>query len=99
MARALCLSLLCTMHSAHVHAQVLETFKAGGHTCVILPLLAKSAADMAMALGPQPLPEPVLALLTMACLSAIAGLAMAGWCHGDLKPSNILFAANEVRQL
>jgi hypothetical protein len=37
-----------------------------------------------------------MACVAMGCLATIYGLGLAGKCHGDVKPSNILLAANQV---
>lgn len=65
---------------------------------LILPLMAKTARELSAAYGIAALPDEAVAIITMATLAAVAALALVGWCHGDVKPSNILLCANEVRQ-
>ncbi|KXZ41298.1 hypothetical protein GPECTOR_571g611 [Gonium pectorale] len=78
--------------------KVLDAFHVGQHAVLILPLLAKSVADLLAAASPGVVDDEAPAYVAAGVLAAMAGLAAKGWCHGDIKPANIMLeAGNEKR--
>ncbi|KXZ43958.1 hypothetical protein GPECTOR_76g779 [Gonium pectorale] len=76
--------------------KVIDAFHAGRHAVLILPLLAKSAADLLVATAAD-VGDEATAYVCMGVLAAMAGLASNGWCHGDIKPANIMLTGDQKR--
>ncbi|KXZ43956.1 hypothetical protein GPECTOR_76g777 [Gonium pectorale] len=76
--------------------KVIDAFYAGRHAVLILPLLAKSAADLLVATAAA-VGDEATAYVCMGVLAAMAGLASNGWCHGDIKPANIMLTGDQKR--
>ncbi|PNH00720.1 putative serine/threonine-protein kinase [Tetrabaena socialis] len=83
-----------SMQAVPTLIKVIDAFHSGSHSVLILPLLAKSAADLQMA-RPNGISCEAAAYVCVAVLAAVAGLANEGWCHADIKPANIMLAGNE----
>ncbi|KXZ47015.1 hypothetical protein GPECTOR_38g251 [Gonium pectorale] len=79
--------------------KVLDAFRAGHHAVLILPLLARSAADLLAAASPGVVDDEATAYVAAGVLAAMAGLAAKGWCHGDIKPANIMLAAGAEKHV
>ncbi|KXZ41234.1 hypothetical protein GPECTOR_628g723 [Gonium pectorale] len=77
--------------------KVIDAFRAGRHAVLILPLLARSAADLLAATDFTGIDDEAAAYVCAGVLAAMAGLASKGWCHGDIKPANIMLAGDENR--
>ncbi|KXZ45926.1 hypothetical protein GPECTOR_49g510 [Gonium pectorale] len=75
--------------------KVLDAFHARRHAVLVLPLMARSAVDLLAAASPGAVDDEAAAYVAAGVLVAMAGLAAKGWCHGDIKPANIMLAAGD----
>lgn len=78
--------------------QVKRLIETDRHGFLMLPLLGRACSDL---LRFRPVGHDLddyAGIICISTLSAIAGLAMLGWCHGDVKPANIMLPTHKVRQ-
>ena len=76
--------------------QVLDRIESLRHSILILPLYPKSVADLIKLTKPDSIPDEAAACVAAGVLAAVAGLFLAGYNHNDIKPGNIMLAANQV---
>ena len=90
-------ALHLTIFCSHMNAQVEQLIETDNHGILVLPLLGRACSDL-LKFGRAPPTDRFTGAICMSMLSAIAGLAMLGWCHGDIKPGNIMLPTHKVRQ-
>ena len=76
--------------------QVLDRIESLRHSILILPLYPKSVADLIKLTKPDSIPDEAAACVAAGVLAAVTGLFLAGYNHNDIKPGNIMLAANQV---
>jgi serine/threonine protein kinase len=79
------------------HVQVVDKFYVKDRTVIIMPLLAATVSKYVQASGLAAAVDDMCAgILCMCVLAAVACLAALNWCHGDIKPDNILLSGEKV---
>ena len=59
-------------------------------------MLGRAASDLIKFGSLTRPPDSFTGSICLSVLFAIAGLAMLGWCHGDIKPGNIVLPTRKV---
>ena len=89
-------ALHLTIFRSHMNAQVEQLIETDNHGILVLPLLGRACSDL-LKFGRAPPTDSFTGAICMSTLSAIVGLALLGWCHGDIKPGNIMLPTHKVR--
>jgi len=77
-------------------AQLIGTFFAGPTACMLMEACSHTLDQLLWATGGFGGYPEMLRIISLQLFEAIAGIHKAGYCHGDLKPSNVGWCADSA---